>query len=49
MSVSAFGLNLAKNVFQVHGADGAGQAVVRNKLRGDRLKRKRCADHTLTA
>lgn len=27
------GLDLAKNVFQVHGADGAGRAVLRNKLR----------------
>jgi transposase len=26
------GLDLAKNVFQVHGADGAGQAVLRKKL-----------------
>ena len=27
------GLDLAKNVFQVHGADGAGQPVLRKKLR----------------
>ncbi len=27
------GLDLAKNVFQVHGADGAGRAVLRKKLR----------------
>jgi transposase len=27
------GLDLAKNVFQGHGADGAGQAVLRKKLR----------------
>ena len=27
------GLGLAKNVFQVHGADGAGRAVLRKKLR----------------
>ncbi len=26
------GLDLAKNVFQVHGADEAGQSVVRKKL-----------------
>ena len=26
-------LGLAKNVFEEHGADGAGQAVLRNKLR----------------
>ncbi|SDX57409.1 Transposase [Roseicitreum antarcticum] len=27
------GLDLAKNVFQVHGADGAGRAVLHKKLR----------------
>ena len=27
------GLDLAKNVFQVHGADGAGRTVFRKKLR----------------
>src|SRR5690606_25296848 len=27
------GLDLAKNVFQIHGADGAGRAVLRKKLR----------------
>lgn len=27
------GLDLAKNVFQVHGGDGAGQVVIRKKLR----------------
>ncbi len=27
------GLDLAKNVFQVHGADGAGRTVLRKKLR----------------
>ena len=27
------GLDLAKNVFQVHGADGVGRAVLRKKLR----------------
>ena len=31
------GLDLAKNVFRVHGADGAGQAVVRKKLRRDQV------------
>ncbi len=31
--ITTVGLDLAKNVFQVHGADGAGQAVLRNKLR----------------
>jgi len=27
------GLDLAKNIFQVHGADGAGRAVLRKRLR----------------
>ena len=27
------GLDLTKNVFQVHGADGIGQAVLRKRLR----------------
>ncbi|NIP18358.1 MAG: IS110 family transposase [Xanthomonadales bacterium] len=31
--VSTIGLDLAKNVFQVHGVDGSGQAVVRRQLR----------------
>ena len=31
------GLDLAKNVFQVHGADGAGQAILRKKLRRDQV------------
>jgi transposase len=31
--VSTIGLDLAKNVFQVHGVDGSGQTVVRRQLR----------------
>ncbi len=31
--ISTVGLNLAKTVFQVHVADGSGQAVLRRKLR----------------
>jgi transposase len=31
--ITTVGLDLAKNVFQVHGADGVGQAVLREKLR----------------
>lgn len=30
---STFGLDLAKNVFQAHGADAAGAPVFRKKLR----------------
>jgi transposase len=31
------GLDLAKNVFQVHGADGSGRGVLRKKLRRDQV------------
>ncbi|MCW2304667.1 transposase [Rhodovulum sulfidophilum] len=31
------GLDLAKNVFQFHGADAAGRAVLRKKLRRDQV------------
>ena len=31
--IVAVGLDLAKNVFQMHGADAAGGAVLRRKLR----------------
>ena len=31
--ITVIGLDLAKRVFQVHGADGDGQPVVRRKLR----------------
>ena len=35
--ITTIGLDLAKNVFQDHGADFAGQAVLRKKLRRDRV------------
>ncbi|MCP1169434.1 IS110 family transposase [Limimaricola sp. ASW11-118] len=35
--VTTIGLDLAKNVFQVHGADGSGHAVIRKKLRRDQV------------
>ena len=34
--IATVGLDLAKNVFQVHGADATGSAVLRKKLRRDR-------------
>ena len=38
-SVTTIGLNLAKNVFQVHGVDAEGVAVIRQRLtRGRMLK-----------
>ena len=33
MAIEVVGLDLAKNVFQVHGVDEAGRAVLRKKLR----------------
>ena len=35
--VSTIGLDLAKKVFQVHGVDAAGEAVVRRVLRRARV------------
>jgi transposase len=37
MQVSTIGLDIAKNVFQVHGIDGEGRAVLCRKVRRDRL------------
>ena len=31
--ITTVGLDLAKNVFQLHGADAAGRTVLRRKLR----------------
>ncbi len=36
--VTMVGLDLAKNVFQVHGVDAAGQVVLRRKLRRDNVE-----------
>jgi len=35
--ITTVGLDLAKNVFQVHGADSSGRAVLRRKLRRDQV------------
>jgi transposase len=35
--ITTVGLDLAKNVFQAHGADAAGRAVLRKKLRRDQV------------
>lgn len=37
MQVTTIGLDLAKNVFQVHGADARGKAVLRKQLRRDQV------------
>jgi transposase len=39
LEVSTIGLDLAKNVFQAHGADSLGAVVFRKKLRRDRVLR----------
>ncbi len=33
MQITTVGLDLAKHIFQVHAVDGAGQVVVRKRLR----------------
>ncbi|MDP6805853.1 MAG: IS110 family transposase, partial [Rhodospirillales bacterium] len=33
MKVTTIGLDLAKNVFQIHGADAAGRPILQKKLR----------------
>ena len=35
--VTTVGLDLAKNVFQVHGDDASGRVVLRKKLRRDQV------------
>jgi transposase len=37
--ISMIGLDLAKNVFQVHGVDGCGQVVLRRQLRRGQVER----------
>lgn len=33
MTITTLGIDLAKNIFQLHGVDSNGRAVVRKKLR----------------
>lgn len=37
MEISTIGLDLAKNVFQVHGVDARGKVVVRKALRRSQM------------
>jgi transposase len=37
MQITTIGIDLAKNVFQVHGADAEGKAALRKQLKRDRL------------
>src|ERR1700746_2714218 len=47
--VSTIGLDLAKNVFQVHGANASGAVVFRKKLRRDRVLKFLAAQPACTA
>ena len=38
MTVKAIGLDTAKHVFHVHGADASGRAVLKKRLDGIRLR-----------
>src|SRR5690606_21315194 len=46
--VSTIGLDLAKNVFQVHGADASGAVIFRKKLRRDHVLRLLAAQSACT-
>ncbi|WP_271553094.1 IS110 family transposase [Bradyrhizobium sp. CCBAU 45394] len=46
--VSIIGLDLAKNVFQMHGADGSGTVLFRKKLRRDQVLKYLAAQPTCT-
>ncbi|MFK4654273.1 transposase [Bradyrhizobium japonicum] len=46
--VSIIGLDLAKNVFQMHGADASGTVLFRKKLRRDRVLKCLAAQPTCT-
>jgi transposase len=37
MKITTIGIDLAKNVFQVHGIDEHGQAVLKKQLRRDQM------------
>lgn len=37
MQITTIGLDIAKNIFQVHGVDGEGQVMLRRKVRRDQL------------
>jgi transposase len=39
MQVSMIGLDLAKNIFQVHGVDASGSVVLRKRLRRGQVER----------
>ena len=39
MNITTIGVDLAKSVFQVHGVDKGGKAVIRKRLRTVRMAR----------
>ena len=39
MSLKVIGLDIAKHVFQLHGADARGKAVLKKRLRREQLTR----------
>jgi hypothetical protein len=41
MEITTIGLDIAKRVFQVHGADASGKAVLRRKLQRDQVLKPR--------
>lgn len=46
--ISIIGLDLAKNVFQMHGADASGTVLFRKKLRRDQVLKCLAAQPTCT-
>ena len=43
MQITTIGLDIAKNVFQIHGIDDAGQPALRRKVRRDQLLERKPA------
>ena len=49
MQITAIGLDIAKNVFQLHGIDDAGQPALRRKVRRDQLLERKPARLVMVA
>jgi hypothetical protein len=37
MTITIIGIDLAKNIFQIHGVDGSGKAVLKKQLRRNQV------------
>jgi transposase len=37
MTITTIGIDLAKNVFQIHGVDGSGKTVLKKQLRRNQV------------